>query len=229
MLKTPHHSTILALALSLLTTAAQAGILIDLTAEASRPASNDMLHATVYAEATGNNPAELARKVNQEISEALKIIKTQAEVSAKSGQQYTGPIYGQNQKIENWRMRSELILESRDAAAVSELLGRLQKMRLAVGNVSQFPSPQTRQQVEEETTRDAIRAFQKRAALIAATFGKTYKIKQINLQQNGMQTPMPAMRAVAGAMMDTAAVAAPIEAGESLLTSSASGQIELAD
>ena len=53
---------------ALLAAGATAGTTIDLTAEASRPATNDMVRATVYAEASGSNPAELARRVNQDSS-----------------------------------------------------------------------------------------------------------------------------------------------------------------
>ena len=224
------HKTIPTLiAGALLSSVALAGTSIDLSAEASRPAANDRVRATIYAEASGNNPAELARKINQDITEALKVIKAKPGITAKSGNQNTYPIYGQNQKIENWRMHSELLLESRDPTAVSELLGRLQQMRLAVGNLSQLPSPETRQQVEDEATRDAIKAFQKRATVIAAALGKPYKIKQMSIQQNGgAHPPMPMMRAARGAMM-AADVAAPIEAGESLITTTVSGQIELGD
>lgn len=215
------------LASTLLSLGAQAGTLIDLAAEASLPAANDLIVATVYAEASGNNPADLARKVNQDITEALKVIKGKPSVSAKSGQQHTYPVYGQNQKVENWRMRSEIVLESKDQAGVSELLGKLQQMRLAVGNVVQQPSAATRRAAEDAATRDAIAAFQGRAKLIAEVFGKPYKIKQLNVQQNGAIAPAPMFRASKAMAADAAPM--PIEAGESQITTMVSGQIELAD
>jgi len=201
---------------------------IDLTAEASRPAANDMVRATIFAEASGSNPAELARRVNQEIAEGLKVIKAKPGVSVKSGRQSTFPVYGQNQKIDSWRIHSELILESRDMAAVSELLGELQQMRLAVSGVSQLPTPETRRKIEDETTRDAIGAFRQRAAVVAEVLGKPYKIRHLNIQQGGQMQPMPIMRASRGPMAAEAAPP-PLEAGESLVTTTVSGQIELAD
>ena len=208
--------------------AVQAGALVDLSAEATRPAANDMVRASVFSEASGKNPAELALRVNADIAEALKLIRAKAGVSVKSGQQATYPIYGQSQKIDGWRMRSELVLESKDQGSVSDLLGKLQQMRLAVGNVSLLPSPETRRQVEDEATREAIRAFQSRASVIAGQLGKGWKIKQLNVQQGGgMPQPMLMVR---GAMMaDAAPAPAPLEAGESLVTTNVSGQIELAD
>mgnify|MGYP000997205538 FL=1 len=213
---------------SLAVTAAQAGALVDLAAEASRPAANDMVRASVYSEVTGKNPAELAQRVNADIAEALKLIRTKSGVSVKSGQNSTYPLYNQGQKIDGWRMRSELVLESKDQGSVSELLGKLQQMRLAVGDVSMLPSPETRRKVEDESTREAIRAFQNRAAVIAEQLGKGWKIKQLNVQQGG-QMPMPMMRAARGVMMAAEAAPAPLEAGESLVTTNVSGQIELAD
>ena len=207
---------------------AHAGTLVDLSAEASRPAANDMVRASVFSEASGNNPAELARRVNTDIAEALKVIRAKTGVSVKSGHQATYPVYGQAQKIDGWRMRSELVIESKDTGAVSELLGKLQQMRLAVGALSQMPSPETRRQVEDEAMREAIRAFQSRAAVVAEQLGKGWKIKQLNIQQGGGM-PMPMMRASRGAMLAAEAAPAPLEAGESLLTTNISGQIELAD
>lgn len=212
----------------LLCTAAGAGTTVDLTAEASRPAANDMVRATVFAEASGSNPAELARRVNQDIAEGLKVIKARPGVSVKSGSQSTFPVYGQNQKIESWRVHSELILESRDAAAVSELLGQLQQKRLAVSGVSQLPTPETRRKVEDEATRDAIAAFRQRAAVVAEVLGKPYKIRHLSIQQSGQMPPMPIMRA-SRAMAADAAPPLPMEAGESLVTTTVSGQVELAD
>lgn len=207
---------------------AQAGALVDLSAEASRPAANDMVRASVFSEASGNNPAELARRVNADMAEALKLIRAKAGVTVKSGNQSTYPVYGQAQKIDGWRMRSELLIESKDLGSVSELLGKLQQMRLAVGTVNQMPAPETRRQVEDETTREAIRAFQNRAAVVGEQLGKTWKIRQLNIQQGGGM-PVPMMRAARGAMLAADVAPAPLEAGESLLTTNISGQIELAD
>jgi predicted secreted protein len=218
----------LGLAAALIGAFAAAGPTIELTAEASRPAANDMVRATVYAEATGSNPAELARRINQDIAEGLRVAKARSGVSVKSGRQDTAPVYGKDRRIEAWRMHSELVVESRDAAAVSELLGQLQQMRLAVAGVAQFPAPETRRKAEDEATREAIANFRSRAAVVAETLGKPYTIRQLNVMQGG-QMPMPVMRAPRMAMEAGAAPPPPLEAGESLVTTTISGKVELAD
>lgn len=205
-----------------------AGATIDLSAEAQLPAANDLLKAVVYSEANGSDPAEIARRVNQEIAEALRLIKSKTSITVKTGNQHTYPVYGNNRRIDSWRTHSELLLESKDIATLSELLGRLQQMKLALGNVSQSPSSSTRLEVEEAATREAIKAFERRAGVIAQTMGKPYRIKQMNIQQAGSFPPVMPMRA-ARAMLTADAAPAPIEAGESMLTVSISGQIELTD
>ncbi len=220
--------TLLALLAGSFAAASQAGALIDLAAEAGRQAANDMVRASVYSEASGSNPADLARQVNGNIGEALKLIREKKGVTVKSGNQSTYPIYTQSRKIDGWRMRSELLIESRDFGAVSELLGRLQQMRLAVGDITQMPSPETRRQVEDEAMREAIRAFQNRAAVVAEQLGKGWKIKQMHINQGG-GSPVPIMRGARAAMLAADATPAPIEAGESTITTHVTGQIELED
>lgn len=217
----------LAVLLACCTTGALAGTTVDLSAEASLPAANDLAQAVVYAEAGGSDPAELARRINQEIAEALRTIRRDSAVSVKTGQQQTYPVYNANRKIDGWRMRSELQLESRDSAGLSDLLGRLQQMRLALASVSQRPSPDTRRTVEEAATREALQAFERRAALVAGALGRSYRIRQLSIQQAGFAPPGPMLRAARG--MAAEAVAAPLEAGESQVAVSVSGQIELAD
>ena len=220
--------TLLALLAGSFAAARQAGALVDLAAEAGRPAANDMVRASVYSEASGSNPADLARQVNGNIGEALKLIREKKGVTVKSGNQSTYPIYTQSRKIDGWRMRSELLIESRDFGAVSELLGRLQQMRLAVGDIAQMPSPETRRQVEDEAMREAIRAFQNRAAVVAEQLGKGWKIKQMHINQGG-GSPVPIMGGARAAMLAADAAPAPIEAGESTITTHVTGQIELED
>ena len=119
---------LLALLFATSATAAAAGNVttIDLAAEASRPAANDLARATVFAEASGATPNDLARRVNGLIADRLKTARGYSGIRTQSGGTHSYPVYGKGSRIEGWRMRSELILESADSAALSELLGKLQ-------------------------------------------------------------------------------------------------------
>lgn len=202
------------------------GTLIDFQAQAQRSAPNDLGRASAYYEATGANAGELAQRVNAAMAGALAVAKAARDVTVRTGGSHTYPIYGKNSRyIENWRMRSELVLESRDAAALSELLGRLQAT-LAVGNITFAPAPETRRKVEDDTALDAIASFQEKAARYAAALKKPYKIRSMNIGSQGIRPPMPVMRAMA---MSAEAATMPVEAGESDIVVTVSGQIELGD
>lgn len=205
------------------------GTLIDFRVEIQRAVANDLGRASAYVELTGSDPAEVARKVKAIIAEGLATAKNQPGITVKSGGTHTYPIYGKTGRvIENWRMRSELLIESRDAAALSNALGQLQGKGLAIGNIVFLPAPETRRQAEDDATLEAIEAFNAKAARIASSLKRPYKIRQMSVNAGGQfPPPYPVVRSVA--TMSAEAAQMPVEAGESHVTVNVSGQIELID
>ena len=201
---------------------------VEFSAEASQTAANDLGVATLYAESSGDNAAELALGVNQRMVNALAVAHAFASVKTQSGGVSTWPVYAKDGqgRIEAWRMRSEIRIESRDLGALSELIGKLQA-DLALSQVVMQPAPETRRKAVEEATVSAIRAFEQRAALIAQTLGKGYRIAHMSIGDSGFQPPMPMrMRAVTAGMLADSAPA-PLEGGESQIGVSVSGRIDL--
>lgn len=198
--------------------------IVEFSAEANRNVINDLFKATVSAEASGSTAGELARQVNAQIADALKNARQYPTVKMQSGGTSTSPIYGKSGKIEGWRMRSELTLETGDSAALSELLGRLQAT-MAVSGLTMQPAPETRRRVENEVSVDAITAFKARASVISEAMGKKYRIKQIAVHTNS-RGPQPLYRAAAKSMAAESA-SMPVEGGESTVSAMVSGQIEL--
>ena len=215
--------TLLLLAWTLSAPGWAAPMTVELSAEASRPAVNDLVRATAFAEAAGTTPGDLSRQINQQIAEALKTAKAYPAVRTQSGGTSTYPIYAKSGKIESWRMRSELSLESGDAASVSELLGKLQAS-LGVSKLQLQPSAETRKKVESEAMIDAIAAFKGRAKVIADALGMSYRIKQLSVSTSG-RVVQPMFRAAKTMAMESAPM--PVEAGESQVSASVSGQIEV--
>jgi predicted secreted protein len=191
------------------------GTTIDLAAEASRPAANDLARATVFAEAAGANPSELAKRVTSLLAETLKTAKGYASIKTQSGATHTYPVYNKGSKIEGWRMRSDLTLESGDTAALSELVGKLQ-LSLSVANLSMLPSPETRKRAENEAMIDALAAFKARAKVLADAMGKPYRIRHLTINGSGRPPVTPFMRAATMASAEAAPM--PIEAGDTVVT-----------
>jgi len=204
---------------------AGAATLVELSAESSRPALNDLIRATVAAEASGAVPGELARQVNTLTADALKTARAYPSVKIKSNGTSTYPIYSRAGKIDSWRMRSELALESGDSGALSELLGKIQQS-LGVTSLTTLPAPETRKKAEDEAMLDAIAAFKARAQVIAGTFGKPYHIKQLSVNSSGAPgRPLPMLRMAAKAV--DSSMPMPVEAGDSQVSVNVSGQIEI--
>lgn len=205
------------------------GTLIDFSAQAQRNAPNDLGNATLYFEADGEKPGELARRVNQVIANALATAKSATEVKVKTGSSNTYPIYAKNSRsIESWRMRSELLLESRDATALSELLGKLQST-LAIGGLYFSPAPDTLRKIDDATAMDALAIFQEKAARYAAALGKPYRIVNMNIGSNGVSPAPTRYDNMRMKTFSSAAAPMPTEAGDSQVIVNVNGQIELLD
>lgn len=209
----------------------QQGTRINFQANAQRSAPNDLGSAAAYIELSGPSSADIAQRVNVIMADALAMAKEHAKVTVRSGNSRTWPIYGSKPKngqspvIEGWRMRSELHLESRDAAALGALVGQLQAT-LAVSDIGFAPSPESRRKVEDDTALDAIRTFREKAGRYAGALKRPYRIRSLNIH-GGAVPPAPTFRAMASATADSAPM--PIEAGESIIQITVEGQIELVE
>ena len=199
---------------------------VDLSAEASREAPNDLARASVYFEDTDAAPAALAQRVNRAVAAAFEQIRAYPDIKASSSGISTWPVHSRDgRNIDAWRMRSEITLETTNVAALSELLGKLQT-GLAVANLTMQPSAETRASAADLAAKDALHAFQARAQAIADTLGRDYRIRNLSVNYGGMFTPppYPMMRS---AMVAEAAPAPVLEGGESRITVSVTGTIEL--
>lgn len=205
-----------------------AGTLVEFRVEVQRALPNDLGHATAYVEMNGADPAEVAGKVKAAIAEGLVLAKSQPGITVKSGNTHTWPVYAKGGRgIEGWRMRSEILLESRDAAALSLAVGALQAT-LAIGGIQFMPAPDTRRKAENDAALEAIAAFRTQATRIATSLKKPYRIRQMSVNGNN-NFPQPRLLARGAAMMAAEAAPMPVEAGDSALTTTVSGKIELLD
>ena len=204
---------------------------VDFSTEVAREIANDQMNAVMSIELSDRDPGRLAQQMNQVINDALRRAAAYPAVKTSSGNQHTWPVYGStltsSSKLESWRGRAEIRLESRDFKAAGELIGRLQE-KLQLNGVSFSVAPETRRKTEESLTAEAIGAFRTKAESVQTAWNaKGYKLVQMSLGTNGGGMPQPLLMR-ASKMMDAEAVSAPaFEGGESRLTISASGSIEL--
>ena len=195
--------------------------------EVGRDVENDRVNAILSVTAEALKPAKLADTINSTMSWALQQASANQKVKARSGAYQTYPVY-EDKKIVRWRGRQELQLESRDVDQLSELVGTLQN-RLQMHSLQFSVSPDTRRQVEEELTEQALGAFQQRAEIIRKSLGAPdYELMEVKVHTAGQDRPIPVMRAEAASVMSRSSVSPPaMEQGTSRVSVQASGKIRL--
>ena len=199
---------------------------VSLSVSAEQEVGNDVLIAVLYAERSGGDQAALASEVNQAVGAALERARAVPAVSARTLGYNTWPQYA-NQVLRGWRVRQTLRLESRDAGALSNLLGDLQET-LALGSLGYQVSSQAREAAQSGLIARALAAFRARAELVAHEMGRGgYRIVQIDIDTAG-GVPRPMMMRGGAVALQAAEVAPPaLEAGEQTLSVGVSGSIEL--
>lgn len=212
------------LALLAVAVSGNAATQIELSVDGSRQAANDLASAVLFAEASAPRASEAARTVNLSMADAIRRCRDASSMVCRSGSTSTYPVHGKTGRIEGWRVRSELLVESTNIAGFSDFIGRLQET-LSVSHVGLRPAAATRKQAEDAAIVETLAAFRARASLIADAMGKPYRITRLNVASHA-NVPMPVMRTM---MMKAEAAPLPVEAGEATVSVTISGQIELAD
>ncbi len=201
---------------------------IDFQTEVEKEIANDLLSATLSVELNNKNPALLAKELTQIVNDGLKQGSTFNSVKITSGNQQTYPIYNDKNRLESWRGRAELKVESKDFKAAGELISQLQA-KLQLNNLSFTVAPETRRELENQLISEAVAAFRQRADKIKNAWNaKGYKLVQMTLGTTNNQPPQPMYMVRAAKMeMADAAPAADYAGGQSRLNVQVSGSIEL--
>ncbi len=198
---------------------------ISLSVSAEAPVANDVLVAVLHVQREGQRHSAVADEVNRTMRWALEIAGRAATVQAQTLGYTTSPIYDK-QVIAGWRARQQLRLQSREAAALTALIGELQE-RLAVGSIDYTVSAEARSAAEARIVTRALQAFRERAALVAGQLGRSgYRLVHVDVSTGAQMPPPMPLRATMRA--EAADVAPPaLAAGEQILSVTVSGTIEL--
>ena len=196
--------------------------------EVKEEVQNDEVRATMYKKAQASDAKTLATTLNTSINNAMKIAKRYPSVTVSTGQQRTYPRYDKNDKIIGWTGQANIDLKSTDFAATSQLIADLQQT-LVMENLNFGVSDAKKDALEQKLMTDASRAFQQQAKnLTRAWDARGYRVVTVNLNTNNNNYPRPmySMRAESAAM-DSAVPSQNFESGNSTISVTANGTIEL--
>ncbi len=200
---------------------------VNLQADARTEVANDLLTATLFIEETNTDAAKLAADVNRTLNQGVRLVHEFPGVKIESGAQSTWPIYDAKNRLAGWRTRAELRVESKDFDAASRAIAKItSSMQLA--GISFVPSPDTITATENRLIDAALKAFRTRADIIAKSMGtRTWKSVNLNINTGGGSMPMSKYRTATMAMSVETVPAQEVAAGNSEITVSVNGTIQL--
>jgi predicted secreted protein len=160
----------------------------------------------------------------RESTEAKKSVQP-GQLDVRTGNFSLSPRYTREGKINGWQGSTELVLEGRDFARITQTASRI--TTLNVGNVGFGLSREQRAKVETEAQQLAIDNFKQKAGELAKGFGFTgYTLREVsvNASQGNMQPHRVAMQAKSFSAADAAL---PVEAGKTNVVVNVSGSVQL--
>lgn len=227
---------------------AAAGALSAASAQMTPPPQNVVaLNATATMEVTKdwltvafstNREGADAAAVQSQLRQALNAALAEARKAAKPGQVdvQTGsfsiyPRYAPANKqggnvINGWQGSTELIVQGRDTAAISQLTGRI--TTLSIARVAYSLSREAREKVEADVQAEAIGRFRARADAVSKQFGFAgWTLREVSVGADLPITQQPVMaraQTMRGAMADESL---PVEAGKETVTATVSGTVQM--
>lgn len=202
------------------------GPMVSVTGAATAIVQNDRMHASLRAEVDSPTATAGANEINAKIAQALARAKAVQGVEARTAGYSTWQISEKGKPV-RWHVTQTLMLEGSDFAQLATLVTRLQEDGLLLSGMSFSVRPDTRRRTEEALTQQAIKAWQARAELAAASLGYGgWRPGRVTVSSgDAIGRPEPMFRAQAAAAAPIAPVA--VEGGTTDITITVSGDAVL--
>jgi predicted secreted protein len=204
---------------------------LSLNASATTEVAHDWLTVTFSTTVNAADAATVQKSLRKALEPALdkaRAVAKPGQIEVQTGEFTVNPRYDENyQKIAGWAGTASLIVQGRDSAAISELVGQISSLTVAGANWSL--SRQQREKVEAELASRAIQSFRERAGRMAQDFGyDDIEVREVSVQsgQEGYQ-PMYSMARVGAAPMAMAEKSLPTESGKGEVTVTVSGSVQM--
>lgn len=201
-------------------------VTLSLDARASEMVANDEMIVRLAVEREGPLPGALNEEVLAQLNGAIAEAKELPGISARLGGLHTIPLIdGNDRTTRQWRVRGDIVLESREVNSLSWLAGRL-AARMQLDGVAFRLSRQARAERAKGLLEQAAAAFRGRAAAAAAAFGfEGYRIQELSLLDS--EPPVRPMNAAVMRPMAESRARVPTEGGESEVVVTVSGVVVL--
>ena len=209
---------------------------VQLSAAGSVDVQQDLLVLTLSTARDGKDAAVVQSQLRQALDAAVLEARRNAEpgqMDIRTGNFSLHPRYGQSSQnsqasqINGWQGNTELVLEGRDFARITNTAARITSMTIA--QVAFALSPEQRSKVERDAQSLAIENFKTQAADLTRAFGfADYGLREVSVNSNSYAPgPRPRMMAMEAKsdMVGSSPIA--VEAGKSTVTVNVSGSVQM--
>lgn len=190
---------------------------------------NDLMMVHLQVQHEDRDASVLAEKVNADMAWALDELKEFTQVDTDTRNYSTYPKYEQN-RVVGWRSSQTLVIQGTEFEELKNALQILQG-KLQIQRMQFQPQDETRKQVEDELIQQALANFKHRAQIVQQSMSAAgYRVMQININTGGDRPGRVRMEAQStniAAMSRSVDSAPAVDAGQSKITVSISGQIQL--
>ncbi|QOF81349.1 SIMPL domain-containing protein [Variovorax sp. 38R] len=202
---------------------------LQLSASGTVEVQQDLLSMTLVttrdAAEAGTVQSQLKTALDAALAEAKKNAQP-GQLDVRTGNFSLSPRYTKDGKINGWQGSTELVLEGRDFARITQTAGRIST--LSVGNVGFGLSREQRAKTETEAQNIAIDNFKQKAGELAKGFGfGGYTLREVSVNANDSGPIRPRVMAMQAKSFSAADSAVPVEAGKTNVVVNVSGSVQL--
>lgn len=210
---------------------AQPNNVIAFNVEAERQIERDLMQVNLFYQSEGKNLSGLNKTINARLNKAIDIAKQYPAVAIQGNTRNTMVQYDSKGKQSGWLVRVELMLESKDSQALSDVINALDDT-LAIENISASVSDEKLTHVENELTQAVLEKFKNKALLIQNTLQmKNYRVMDLNIsaanEHNYASVYYEPTAKSALTLSESASNAVPLENGKETVRMRVEGRIEL--
>lgn len=203
---------------------------VSLQAQGSVEVQQDLLMISMNTTREGSEAGAVQTQLKSALDTALaeaKKVAQPGQLDVRTGQFSMYPRYDRNGKINGWQGTTELIIEGKDFARISQLAGRINT--LTMGNVAFGLSREARAKVEAEATTQAIDRFKIKAQEVSKAFGfGGYTIREVSVNANDQGfVPRGRMMEMSMSKAASADAAVAVEAGRSTVVVTVGGAVQM--
>ncbi|UOD50719.1 SIMPL domain-containing protein [Orrella daihaiensis] len=195
---------------------------------ASASVLQDQVRVVFSTQASASTPAQVNRKLSENLSQAREGLTLPQTVELSSGGFNVYLDYGKDNKPRGWTGRASLVVQSKELESVSAVIEHLGKS-LAVSSVQFSLSREARRAQEQALMKDLAKELRERAALATEAFGfKGFEIVALDFTGGANFSARPAMQRIAAApMLGEAGPSLTLEPSLTTVEISVTGQIRL--